>query len=157
MKQKWWLLLAVVVVVMIIFVAVLRSSPKNSLDEDMWMSYSDGLDLARSKGMPALIYFTQEGCVWCERLEKDVFSDSAVMRNIAQSFVLIKVDINSEKDLTAEYGVKGTPTLLIVDGNGSVMVPVNHGWFYDGKNFDKNQFLNIMTHIYKSLSETETQ
>jgi thioredoxin-related protein len=75
-----------------------------------------------------LIDFTgSDWCIWCKRLDTEVFSAGDFEKKIQEQFVLVKLDFpHDEKLVTPEikkqndglmgrYGVKGFPTLFLTD------------------------------------------
>lgn len=67
-------------------------------------------------------YFT--GCIPCAQMDKDVFPNTLVSKELAESFVAIKVDVFKEKlgdSINMKYGVSGFPTFLILDPSGKLI------------------------------------
>ena len=63
------------------------------------------------------------GCVYCEELEKNTYSDTRVIEK-AKSFVCVKVDAYEQKEydggeLTERYNVDGFPTIVFLNSNGN--------------------------------------
>lgn len=67
-------------------------------------------------------YFT--GCIPCAQMDKEVFPNTLVSKELAESFVAIKVDVFKEKlgdSINMKYGVTGFPTFLILDASGKLL------------------------------------
>ena len=67
-------------------------------------------------------YFT--GCIPCAQMDKEVFPNTLVSKELAESFVAIKVDVFKEKlgdSINIKYGVTGFPTFLILDASGKLL------------------------------------
>jgi len=91
------------------------------------------LDDARSGGkLGLLLFFEQEGCLYCERMMKTILNQPAVQDWYRERFVSIAIDINGDVPITDVDGVtlpskvfadhrrvKTTPTLSFLDLNGS--------------------------------------
>jgi len=60
---------------------------------------------------------SMEGCSWCEKLEKETFTDPKFIAT-AQKFVLLKLDRKVHADLMQKYNVSGYPTMLFLTGCG---------------------------------------
>lgn len=94
--------------------------------------YEAAVAQARRENKPLLLDFTgSDWCVWCHRLEAEVFSQPAFKNGAPQKYVLVKLDFPRAKpqteavrrrnqDLAARYGVEGYPTILLVDAQGRV-------------------------------------
>ncbi|MGF1451366.1 MAG: thioredoxin family protein [Opitutales bacterium] len=89
--------------------------------------------LAEQTGRPILINFSgSDWCGWCIRLDGEVFETEQFEEFAAKNFVLFKADFprrspqresiaNQNKKLAENYGIRGFPTVLIVDENGEVI------------------------------------
>jgi thioredoxin-related protein len=67
-------------------------------------------------------YFT--GCIPCAQMDKEVFPNTIVSKELEESFVAIKVDVFKEKlgdSINMKYGVSGFPTFLILDASGKLL------------------------------------
>jgi thioredoxin:protein disulfide reductase len=81
-----------------------------------------GRATAEAEKRPLLIDFTADWCVACKELAKHTFADPRVMQTAAH-FVAIKVDATNQDDpqveaISEKYGVKGLPTVVILDSTG---------------------------------------
>jgi thioredoxin-related protein len=86
-------------------------------------------DAAR-KELPILMLFTgTDWCPWCVKLENEVFSENEFKRYARKNLVtfiadfprrksLSKKTTKQNKELAATYGVKGFPTVVLVDAEG---------------------------------------
>ena len=67
-----------------------------------------------------LVDFTTEWCGWCRKLEREVYPDPAVARQLSR-VVYFRVDAEREGQALAQrYGVTGFPTLLFLTPSGAV-------------------------------------
>jgi thiol:disulfide interchange protein DsbD len=80
-----------------------------------------GISRARAERRPVLIDFTANWCAACKELAKDTFPAREV-QDEADRFVAIRIDSTSMDDgiraLHERYGVRGLPTVLLLDSRG---------------------------------------
>jgi len=78
-----------------------------------------------------LVDFTgSDWCIWCKRLDKEVFEEDAFKTGVKDKFVLVTLDFPNDKskqsdevkaqnkDLQAKYLIKGFPTIMLCDETG---------------------------------------
>ena len=86
-----------------------------------WLtSAPQAFELAKKSGRYVFVDFSTEWCGWCKKMDRDTFGTSQ-FKKIAASFVLLKLDGDKERELVRKYGVRGYPTLLILDAQGKQM------------------------------------
>jgi protein disulfide-isomerase len=100
-------------------------------DGEQWHEDLDeGLKVAMKENKPVLVDFTgSDWCGWCIKLDNEVFEKTAFTDYAKKNLVLVKVDFPSKKKQAAEqkeknkklmqqYGVRGFPTIVILDSTG---------------------------------------
>jgi thioredoxin-related protein len=92
--------------------------------------FEKGLAQAKAEKKLALVDFTgSDWCVWCQRLDAEIFSKEEFTNYVKDKYVLVEVDFPQAKPLaeakTKEhnklseiYKVEGFPTVLILDPTG---------------------------------------
>jgi thioredoxin:protein disulfide reductase len=89
-----------------------------------WKPYSDQvLADARQAQKPVIIDFYATWCTPCRALEEITFHQPDVVKKADQNFVMIKVDLTQKGNplylrLLSQYGIKGVPTIVFLDGRG---------------------------------------
>jgi len=81
-------------------------------------SYEQAVEQARREGKPMILDFYTVWCVYCKKLDKDVFSNRDVAAEAAR-FVAVKIDGDARKDLARKYNVVGYPTVILIGSDGS--------------------------------------
>jgi len=106
---------------------------------DGWSTDFEAAKTAAAKeNKPILADFTgSDWCIWCKRLDSEVFSKEAFKTFARANLVLFVADFPSKKQLdkaTADqnkglaekYGVKGFPTVLLLDAEGKVLAQTGY-------------------------------
>lgn len=86
---------------------------------------------AKADGKVLTVYFWQEGCPYCEKLEKVVMADPEVRKTIKESFYLLEVnmfgakeivdfgdEVTTEKKFSEKKNIQFTPTLIFFSHGG---------------------------------------
>ncbi len=97
-----------------------------------WSSdFAASMKLAADSKEDLLVDFTgSDWCVWCIRLNKEVFSLDPFKEGVKGKFVLVEIDSPKDKsklsaetlkqntELAKKYEIKGYPTILLCDAGG---------------------------------------
>jgi protein disulfide-isomerase len=94
----------------------------------VWLTdWNEAMKMAQSLARPVLVDFTgSDWCIWCQKLEEEVFSKDEFTKYAKDNFILLKVDfpreIEQSDELKAfnqqklkEYKVEGFPTIVIIN------------------------------------------
>ncbi|MGE0707896.1 MAG: thioredoxin family protein [Planctomycetota bacterium] len=94
-------------------------------------SLAEGQKLAKEQKKPILIDFTgSDWCGWCKRLKAEVFDHGPFQAYATKRLVMVELDFprqvqqseetkKTNRGLAQKYGVKGFPTILLVDHTGA--------------------------------------
>lgn len=100
-----------------------------------FVSYDEGLRRARAEGKRVFLYFGRYGCGWCEKTNKETFSDPGLRQLYTRHYVLVYVDAESgdrlqlpsgeritEMELGARLNVFATPVFVYLEPDGEVIL-----------------------------------
>ncbi|MFH1137133.1 MAG: thioredoxin fold domain-containing protein [Pseudomonadota bacterium] len=99
-------------------------SPPAQAVELTWHSYTKGLKLAKEQKKPLMINFYADWCGYCRKMDSETFTDEGVSQYLSEKFVLVKVNADVSKELSAAYYVRGLPNLWFVDSEGEKIAPL---------------------------------
>jgi len=94
----------------------------------VWLTdWNEAMKMAQSLARPVLVDFTgSDWCIWCQKLEEEVFSKDEFIKYAKDNFILLKVDFPREIEQSdklkafnqqklKEYKVEGFPTIVIIN------------------------------------------
>lgn len=107
------------------------SYPNDGVEVRTIMDLSREASLINARKLPLLIEFSAEDCPYCRLLEEDFLKPMLRSGDYTDRVIIRKVDIGSDRPLTdfngvpvtgrelaRRYGVKVTPTVLLLDAEG---------------------------------------
>lgn len=114
-------------------VAKAQPAPRPASGPRWLTDHAAALASAKRAGRPVLAVYTgSDWCSWCKRLKAEVF-DTGIFKSWAQrNVVLLELDFPRDRRqpdevrrrnraLAERYGVRGFPTVLLLDGDGKVL------------------------------------
>jgi thioredoxin-related protein len=69
-----------------------------------YLRYDEGLRLAKRENKRVFVYFGRYGCGFCDKTNKESFSDAGVRKLYSEHYVLVYVDAESGKRLQLPSG-----------------------------------------------------
>jgi thioredoxin-related protein len=125
-------------------------TPAPTNDKIHWVSYDKGVALQKGTDKHLFVDFTTTWCGWCKKMEKETFSDTAVIHYMNKNFVAVKVwgDQDSVLDLDgykitqqqlaqSEFQVQGYPTFWFV-------TPKQERLFLSAGYLTKEQLMSVL-------------
>jgi len=118
-----------------------------------WYGVKEGMDLAKKEGKGVIMFFYTDWCIYCKKMDSEVFSDNAVSLFMNDNFINIRVNPEKSSEtitimgqslppmkFMAEIGATGFPTTMFWDKNQRPLT-VLPGYT------DKERFLSILNYI----------
>lgn len=103
----------------------------------VFLPYDEGLRQAEASGKKIFLYFGRYGCAWCDKTNKESFSDAGLKQLYSANYVLVYVDAESgtrlslpsgeritEMELGARLNVFATPVFLYLEPDGTTILKV---------------------------------
>lgn len=102
-----------------------------------FVAYDEGFEQAQRGSKRIFLYFGRHGCAWCDRVNKEAFTDPEVRRRYIENYALVYIDTESgerltlptgeritEMDLAARYRIMATPVFAYLEPDGRLIVRV---------------------------------
>jgi thiol-disulfide isomerase/thioredoxin len=106
-------------------------------------------DLARSIANSSerliIIDFWASWCGPCKVMDIELWQNAG-MQKISKNFIGVRIDVDTERSLTARYGVKSIPKVIIITAGGDII------WQQDGYDYAEH-FLQIFEAIPDNVGE----
>ena len=101
--------------------AVVDTSNENNISNLPGIKWNENFQsaIAESKksNKPMFVYFGTSWCHYCKQLESETFANQDVQNKIAENYIPVKVDGDTNPELCSIYNVFGFPTIMIIDSN----------------------------------------
>ena len=122
-----------VILSLFIVATVMAAIPAMASGNGWLTNFDEAKEEAAAKNLPILADFSgSDWCGWCIKLDKEVFSKASFKAYAKKNLVLLLVDFPSSKSQSADiksqnqklakkYGVRGYPTVLLLDKDGKVI------------------------------------
>jgi len=122
-----------VILSLFIVATIMAAIPAMASGNGWLTNFDEAKKEAAAKNLPILADFSgSDWCGWCIKLDKEVFSKASFKAYAKKNLVLLLVDFPSSKSQSADlksqnqklakkYGVRGYPTVLLLDKNGKVI------------------------------------
>jgi thioredoxin-related protein len=75
---------------------------------------------ASDRGLPLFVVIGTDNCYYCKKLEAGPFRDPAVLAQLADNFIPLKVDANRDPTLARALKVQAYPTLVLAAADGKI-------------------------------------
>lgn len=109
-----------------------KPGPAPAAEAGAWTTnYEEALNRARAENKKVFLFFTgSDWCGWCKKFEHEILSTSEFKAYAHENLILVKLDFprktpqsdevkKANHQLLQQYGVRGFPTVIILDSSGS--------------------------------------
>jgi uncharacterized protein YyaL (SSP411 family) len=95
------------------------ASPAPTGDKIVWHDFSPGIfKQAQAEHRLVLLDLVAVWCHWCHVMDDQTYSDPAVIKEIREHYLAVRVDQDSRPDLSDRYGDYGWPATILFDSKG---------------------------------------
>lgn len=121
-------------------------------------TYSEILELAKQQNKIVMIDFITDWCKWCIETDRKVYTNSDVANFANEHQINWKIDAEKGEgiDLAKQYGVKGYPTIVFANSDGTEIDRI-YGYLpaeqFLAKMKDYNNGVNTVSSIKKMIAD----
>jgi thioredoxin-related protein len=125
--------------IFVLLVVLIGCSNSGAADNLKWQNNLEkALQQARQENKAVLVNFTgSDWCIWCKRLNEEVFSKKEFETYAKKNLILVKLDFprNIEQstetklynnNLAQRFGVQGFPTILLFNSSGKLVLTTGY-------------------------------
>lgn len=87
-------------------------------------TYDAGLEAAKAENKPIFVYSWAIWCKFCKRLHEEVYPDPRVSSILQNDFVLVAVDLDTNKEDAKRFSVSYPPKLIFLDPRGQKITEI---------------------------------
>ncbi len=80
---------------------------------------------AKNTNKSIFVDFYADWCSYCREMDEVTYTDPQVKEKLTQNYVLLKVDVDENPELSSKYQAYGLPTMLILDSNGNEVTRIS--------------------------------
>ncbi len=144
-------------IILFLFIALVSESwsvekSKSKFNNSSVKSFNEALTIAKKEKKKIVINIYADWCIWCKKMDKDVFPDVNVQKELNKNFVFFRM--NGESNALIEYdgrkfthaqfvkafGIRGFPATLFLNYD-SKPITVLPGYV------DASMFVNVLKYI----------
>ena len=100
------------------------SGTVHASDSIKWYAYEEGKVLAKIEKKNVFLHFYADWCGFCAKMAKEAFQNAAVVSDLNNNFIAIRVDFDKEPDTVQKYGVMGLPSSWFLTATGQPMLSI---------------------------------
>lgn len=79
-----------------------------------WYGYEEGLAIGAQEGKKLFVHFYTDWCGYCDKMEKETFSDASIASYLNRYFISVRVNSEKQKEVAAQFSVRGVPVTWFV-------------------------------------------
>lgn len=104
---------------------ILTPGPPPALAQETirWQPYDAGIPSAKADKKKLIVHFYADWCSYCKKMEAETFRNKDVIQALNDRFVTVRVDTDRQKQIAAQFRVRGLPDTWFVGEDG---VPIGN-------------------------------
>lgn len=122
--DKYFIWISVIIIALLMVGAVVSGLSGKKTDTNT-SSLQWGTDLnqamqeAKTTNKSIFVDFYADWCTYCREMDDVTYTDPQVKEKLTHNYVLVKVDVDKNSDISSKYQAYSLPTMIILDSNGN--------------------------------------
>jgi thiol:disulfide interchange protein DsbD len=122
--NKYFIAIAIIIISLLV-VGVAVSSLNSNKTTDTTPSLQWGTDLnqvmqeAKASNKSIFVDFYADWCAYCVEMDEVTYQDPQVKEKLTENYVLLKLNVDDNPELSQKYRAYGLPIMIILDSNGN--------------------------------------
>lgn len=112
-------------------------------NETWHTSLPRAIRLAQKTSRPIVLDIYAPWCPYCRKMQGEVYPSSSI-KKLLDDFVLVRIDGEKNRPVSAKYRVTGFPTIVFLDKNGK-KISINRG--FTTKSAMKTKLMEILAYV----------
>jgi len=113
------IIISLLVLVLSIHTLTSKETETNTNSVQWGNDLNQAMEEAKKSNKTIFIDFYADWCSYCGEMDEETFTDPQVVGKLTQNYVLLKVDMDENPDLSSKYKAYSLPTMVIVDSSGN--------------------------------------
>lgn len=80
----------------------------------------EAIEMSKENGKDIIIDFSAVWCENCYKLKEEVFENEILSKYIKENYIFVEIDIDDEKEISDEFGVKWLPWVIVIDSSKNI-------------------------------------
>lgn len=122
--REYFIGIVVIIISLLVLVLSIHTLTSNETESNtssiQWGNdLNQAMEEAKKSNKTIFIDFYADWCSYCGDMDEETFTDPQVKEKLTQNYVLLKVDVDKNPDLSSKYRAYSLPTIVIVDSSGN--------------------------------------
>ncbi|AUB55753.1 hypothetical protein BK008_02275 [Methanobacterium sp. MZ-A1] len=122
--REYFIGIVVIIISLLVLVLSIHTLTSNETESNtssiQWGNdLNQAMEEAKKSNKTIFIDFYADWCSYCGEMDEETFTDPQVKEKLTQNYVLLKVDVDKNPDLSSKYRAYSLPTIVIVDSSGN--------------------------------------
>lgn len=122
--REYFIGIVVIIISLLVLVLSIHTLTSNETESNtssiQWGNdLNQAMEEAKKSNKTIFIDFYADWCSYCGEMDEETFTDPQVKEKLTLNYVLLKVDVDKNPDLSSKYRAYSLPTIVIVDSSGN--------------------------------------